>query len=39
MNIFVTSLEERNAQQRFKNKCKLVCGICITVIGYLIFQY
>ena len=39
MNIFVTSLEKRNAQQRFKNKCKLVCGICICIIGYLVFKY
>ena len=39
MNIFVTSLEEKNKQQRFKNKCKLICGICICVIGYLAFKY
>ena len=39
MNIFLTSLEERNKQQRFKNKCKLICGICICVIGYLAFKY
>lgn len=39
MKIRIESFEEKVRQQNFKNKCKLVCGICITVIGYLMFQY
>lgn len=35
----VESFEEKHAKQRFLNKCKLVCGVCICVIGYLAFQY
>lgn len=35
----IESFEEKVKNQQFLNKCKLVVGICVFVIGYLIFQY
>ena len=35
----IESYEDKYAKQRFLNKCKFICGICITIICYLVFQY
>ena len=35
----IESYEEKHKMQNFKNKCKLICGICVVIIGYLAFQY
>lgn len=35
----IESWEDKNRNQLFLNKCKLVIGICIFAIGYLLLQY
>lgn len=38
-NIKIKSFEDKNKNQQFLNKCKLVIVICLVIIGYLVFQY
>lgn len=38
-NIRIKSFEDKNRNQQFLNKCKLVIVICLVIIGYLAFQY
>lgn len=38
-NIRIKSFEDKNKNQQFLNKCKLVIVICLVIIGYLVFQY
>jgi len=35
----IESYEDKNKNQQFLNKCKLVIVICLVIIGYLAFQY
>jgi hypothetical protein len=38
-NIKIKSFEDKNKNQQFLNKCKLLIVICLVIIGYLVFQY